>query len=260
MEARERVSAPPEDYYYAKQAGVMFDPIRLSHDDIVRRATEVRTRVDPQVVAQAFLASLTSRRLEVRSALGSYAVLRDLPDHEHHNRRLACPVCGEYDAPQEDEDLNVLNFERFKWGGVRHDQPVYATFDLEWFLDLDPPTPTDADIATFLSVVRAIESVPPDTTAPRLEKALGGLFPSNKAERDVLVGILGLLGVLVDPDHRGYGVVSSYQTHAIFRRITSWTSHTRFAGGGDATASIVRLCVAGSRHWGFESETHGAGS
>ena len=30
---------------------------------------------------------------------------------------------GNTTGPDEDEDLNVLNFERFKWGGVRHEQP-----------------------------------------------------------------------------------------------------------------------------------------
>jgi len=195
---------PPEDLRYARQAGVMFDPIRLSHRDIVRRAIEVRTRIDPQVVAQGFLASLTSRRLEIRSALGSYAVLRHFPLHDHHDPDSPCPVCDEYDTPDEDVDLNVLNFGRYKWGGVRHNQPIYATFDLERFRCLDPPSPTDADVATFLSILRTIESVPSSTTAPRLEQALGGLFPSNKAERDILVNILEYLGVLVDPDHPGY--------------------------------------------------------
>src|SRR5436309_3507884 len=69
----------PEDLLYAKQVGVMFDPIRLSHEDIVRRAIEVRGRIEPQAVADAFLASLSTRRLGLRSALGSYAVLRHLP-------------------------------------------------------------------------------------------------------------------------------------------------------------------------------------
>jgi hypothetical protein len=42
----------PDDLHYAKHAGIMFDPIRLSHVDIVRWATEVRTRIDHHVVAQ----------------------------------------------------------------------------------------------------------------------------------------------------------------------------------------------------------------
>jgi hypothetical protein len=195
---------PPDDLRHAKQAGVVFDPVRFSHGDIVRRAIEVRSRIEPYAVAQAFLASLTTRRLEFRSALGSYAVLRHFPPHEHHDPDSPCPVCDEYDTPDEDVDLNVLNFERFKWGGVRHNQPFYATFDLEQFLSIDPPSPTDADSATFLAILRAIEAVAPGTTAPRLEKALVGLLPSNESEREILVNILGYTGILAVPDHPGH--------------------------------------------------------
>ncbi len=205
----------PDDFRYAKQAGVMFDAIRVSHGDIVRRAIEIRSMFDPEIIGNAFLASLSERRLELRSALGSYAVLRHFPPHEHHARRSGCPVCGAYNAPDEDEDLNALNFERFKWGGVRHADPLYATFDLERFRSLDPPTPTEADVDIFRNILRAIESVPPATTAPKLEKALGGLVPSNKAERDILVGILGYAGVLTIPEHGGFldGFVRSDERH-----------------------------------------------
>ena len=182
----------------------MFDPIRLSHQDIVQRAIKIRSKFDPDIIAIAFLASLSTRRLELRSALGSYAVLRHFPHHEHHKQRKSCPVCGAYNAPDEDEDLNVLNFERFKWGGVRHEDPLYATFDLELFRILDPPTPTEADLEIFRNILRAIEAVPPNITAPRLEKVLGGLVPSNKAERDILVNILGYTGVLTVPEHGGF--------------------------------------------------------
>lgn len=193
-----------DDLLHAKGAGVMFDPVRLSHEEIVRRAIDVRARVDPEVVAAAFLASLSTRRLELRSALGSYAILRQFPDHDHHDHSLLCQVCGEYDRAGEDEDLNVLNFERYKWGGVRHEQPTYAAFDLERFLESDLPEPKDSDLAILRDLLRAIESAPPETTAPLLQARLGGIFPSNKAERDILVNILGYLGILRTPGHPGF--------------------------------------------------------
>jgi hypothetical protein len=199
----ERITSP-DDLRYAKLASVMFDPLRLSHGDIVQRAIEIRSRSDSQVIANAFLASLSTRRLDIRSALGSYAVLQHLPPHEHNEQRSACSVCGEYNSPQEDLDLSILNFERFKWGGVRHEHPNYAMFDLERFEILDPPSPTEADLTIFLRIVRTIESVPPETTAPQLEKFLRHLLPSNKAERDILVNILGYTGVLTIPEHAGF--------------------------------------------------------
>ena len=45
-----------------------------------------------------------------------------------------------------------------------------ATFDLERFLSLDPPPPTADDVAIFRRILREIESVPPETTAARLER------------------------------------------------------------------------------------------
>lgn len=195
---------PADDFHHAKRAGVMFDPVRLSHQEIVRRAIEVRARVDLESIADAFLASLSTRRLDLRSALGSYAVLRHFPDHDHHYQSPQCQVCGEYDRTGEDEDLNVLNFERFKWGGVRHEQPSYAAFDLERFLEADGTGPKDADLAILREILRTIEDVPADTTGPKLQARLGGIFPSNKSERDILVNILGYCGILRTPGHPGF--------------------------------------------------------
>src|SRR4051794_23462220 len=50
----ERVT-PPDDLLYARRAGVMFDPIRLSHDQIARRSVEAAAGVDSGAIADAFL-------------------------------------------------------------------------------------------------------------------------------------------------------------------------------------------------------------
>ena len=64
-------ASPPDDFEYAKRAGVMFDPVRLSHDDVMNRALAAFRGVDHRAVADAFVSSLSSRRLDLRSALGS---------------------------------------------------------------------------------------------------------------------------------------------------------------------------------------------
>src|SRR5262245_41199581 len=71
----------PADYAYAVAAGAMFDPVVLDHDAVVRWAIRVRKRVDPRRAAAAFVAGLGARRLDWRSALGSYAAARHLPRH-----------------------------------------------------------------------------------------------------------------------------------------------------------------------------------
>ena len=196
-------STPPEDFDYAKRAGVMFDPLRVSHSDLVKRAIKVVRRVKRQTVADAFIVSLSSRRLELRSALGSFAVLQHFPEHIAPRQREDCPVCGEYNHGAE-QDLNVLNFERFKWGGVRHEQPLYASMDLELFQKLPHFTSTAADVAVFKNVLKAIEAAPAKTSSASLEKHLAKTFKSSKAEREIVISILGYCGILATVAHPGY--------------------------------------------------------
>ncbi|HEX5082077.1 MAG TPA: hypothetical protein VFY40_08525 [Blastocatellia bacterium] len=194
----------PDDFEYGKRVGVMFDDIRLSHADIVSRAISAVRGVDRRAVANAFVASLSSRRLELRSALGSFAVLQHFPRHTVPRQSGSCPVCGVYNREADLEDLNILNFERFKWGGVRHDDPLYASLDLQLFQKLPHINPTAGDVAIFKNLLQTIEAAPVKTTSATLEKHLAKVFKSNKAERDTVVGILGLCGLLGVPAHPGY--------------------------------------------------------
>ena len=108
------------DFAYARQAGYMFDPVTVTHDDIVARLLTIRRRVTLEQVADAFLASLSTRRLELRSALGSFSFGAHFPDHRlvEHARgrmpsgRLQCRLCGRYGhSAAEQNDLNFLSFE-----------------------------------------------------------------------------------------------------------------------------------------------------
>lgn len=194
----------PADFEYAKRAGLMFDEVQLSHGEIVERSLAAARGVARQAVANAFVVSLASRRLEYRSALGSFAVLKRFPRHAPPPLRKTCRVCGIFGPLAHPEDLNVLNFERYKWGGVRHAAPLYASLDLQLFQKLPHVIPTAADISVLNGVLNAIEAAPEGTSSAVLEKRLATVIKSNKSERDVLVGILGLCGVLATAAHPGY--------------------------------------------------------
>jgi hypothetical protein len=195
-------STSPDDYAYAKSAGVMFEPRMISHDDAVSQARDAAAKIAPEKVASAFLASLSTRRLELRSALGSYAIARNLKTHAAP-RSGACGVCGEHDSPQS-KDLSVLNFERLKWGGVRHASPVYMALDLELFAKTSTITATKEDVEIFGSILKAADSLSGTARARDLEKAISGIVKSNKAEREALLQILGYASVFETTDHPGY--------------------------------------------------------
>lgn len=202
--------APPhlpvgDDLARAVCSGLMFErPVLRDHEgwvDAARRAAAALTLED---VAQAFIGSLTSRRLDLRSALGSYAVARHLPEHAFvpGNPIYLCGVCGVHRDP-EAVDVNERNFERFKWGGVQHDDLCYVAFDLEQFARAPKPPVDQAAVTLGRQLFVALaDAGPRDTaasTAPRLQMVKG-----NAAERRVLLEILGVCGVLATSEHPGY--------------------------------------------------------
>jgi hypothetical protein len=192
-----------EDFAYAKSKRLMFDPVLLNHSDAVVRLSSLVKQLTKRQVADAFLASLSTRRLDWRSPLGSYAVFQQMPLHDTGASENQCESCGFYlnDAKH---DFNVLSFERQKWGGVRHDHVEYAILDLELFLEADSPKPTQQDFQIFQEVIDSISTAPASATSSTLHSHFAGTLKSNKAERDTIVAILGFCGILGTPEHRGY--------------------------------------------------------
>ena len=95
-------------------------------------------------------------------------------------------------------DLNVLNFERIKWGGVRHSDLIYVMFDLERFLEEEISQPTRDDIEIFKNILVAAKSCEKDDYPSILRDKLKDIpnFKSNKDERSVILEILACIGVL----------------------------------------------------------------
>jgi hypothetical protein len=210
------VAPDAADYDYAKQKNYMFDPVKLTHDQIVQRLLRIRVRVSLQEVSEAFVASLSTRRLELRSALGSFAYAANFPDHQIASSpsRIAptgniyCKICGAYDEGShgslDPEDLSLLNFERFKWGGVRHGDPLYAAFDLELFAQAERLQPTPEDYQILNSIIETAQRLALGCKPGDLCKAISKLLPSNDPERRTLVQILALCGVLAPTGRPGF--------------------------------------------------------
>lgn len=197
----------PELMRVAVDAGVMIRAPRTEdHDGWVAAARAAVAASSAAEVGEAFLASLTSRRLDLRSALGSYAIARFLPEHSIELRQgdYTCQLCGLWDSVGDPpEDMSILNFERFKWGGVRTDQIEYVAFDLEQFARAPRLPPTGADLDLGRQLIDQLRQLPDGTTAARAVTHLK-MLKGNKSERDNLIGILGVCGILGTAHHPGY--------------------------------------------------------
>lgn len=203
-----RQEPAPEDFEQAKREGYLFDqtPVR-THDETLRDILCVLDKISPADVANAFAYSLSTRELQYRSALGSYYYALAIPDHSHKESET-CYLCnwrqlsGTDQPEQETSGYNVFNFERYKWGGVRHTSPEYALFDLEQFLLLPKVTPAAEDWSILKSILHAMEELPANKKAGayRVLITKKKLLKSNQSEVEVLLDILGICGILSSPD------------------------------------------------------------
>lgn len=200
---REKIISP-ENFAFAQNAGVMFQSTNLSHDDIVDWLNSSLKAVTLENITNAFLVSLRTRQLEFRSALGSFAIAKNFPDHVYQDGRYCCSVCGTLKAPTQPYDLSVFNFERYKWGGVRHERPEYIAFDLEQFARLEKLEPIEQDFDVMRQIIQVVYQCQPTDRPRDLERKLAPIFKSNKAEREILIQILAYCGILQPSKRLGY--------------------------------------------------------
>ena len=179
----------PADFEYAKSKGLMFDPISIDKKTLLVRLTELVNKISREDIANAFLCSLTTKQFEIRSAIGSYAnALRIINGEKIESWNFP----KEYD----NEDLNVLNFERIKFGGVRHSQALYNYFDLNLFSQLDIGKPKQDDFDIFSQILKTIEDSSPDDYPSKLRDRLKDVYKSSKNERSNLLEILACCKIL----------------------------------------------------------------
>lgn len=203
-----RKAPSAEAYEQAKSEGYMFDPAPIrTHDETLRDLRYVLGEISPEDVANAFLYSLSTRQLQYRSALGSYYYALAIPNHSH-NALASCGLCSwmpinDVDSPEKElSGWNIFNFERYKWGGVRHTNPEYALFDLKQFLLLPKAVPAEKDWLILKSILHAMEELQPNQKAGAYREQITKkkLLKSNKDEAEVLLNILGICGVLSSED------------------------------------------------------------
>ena len=210
----------PEDLEYAISQGVMF-PVRcMGHDEVQERLFELRAQISPLEVGSAFVATLSSSNIAFRSALGSYSVFLRMPLHRYSpsGRGGSCDICGLYES-SEQQDLNVLSFERWKWGGTRHADPFYGAFDLERFTCEHVAPPTEEDRTALNAILDCVESMPAGAKLSDLLAAIKPIVPGNTSLRRKVISILGFAGVLRIPGYTGF---FSEFTPAVDRKETPW--------------------------------------
>ncbi len=208
----------PKDFEYAKEKGLMFEPFSICHDECIEQIVKLSKAISKEKIARAFLSSLSTRRLDWRSSIASFYLATITPLHSYKpvvsgqsyedgevvSVSYTCEVCRnmkygvEGREEYENEDLNVLNFERIKWGGVRHGYILYTYFDLREFEKETIPEPSKEDIAIFKEILKIANSCGKDVYPSVLRNKLKNIanFKSNKNEISVILELLACIEIL----------------------------------------------------------------
>jgi len=206
-----------QDFEYAKSKGLMFDNITISHDQCISEILKIREKIPVEKPSKAFLSSLTTKQLDWRSGIASYFIAQNIKEHKYSrvvsghgfdaNGKPAhfsytCGICKNLkhgivgNEKYINEDINVLNFERIKWGGVRHGDILYVLIDLR-ILDQENITePTNNDIAIFNKILEIIESSQLNDFPGKLRQRLSDGINTTKNETTALMEILACIEVL----------------------------------------------------------------
>jgi len=187
---------PEKDLEYGKSAGLLQESFELDHRSMISRIVKARGTVERRAVAAAFASSFFTRRMDMRSALGSYAHSLHLAAHRFDPPKGAenCRLC---DFPRKEKvPVNHYTFRRIMWAGnVYQGNLGYVLCDLEAFGNSNSVC-GKAEKMLLDKMFSSIRRLPNEAGLSDLDKSISGLFPGNKHERRVVLEILGYCGII----------------------------------------------------------------
>jgi hypothetical protein len=204
-------STSKEDFEYARAAGLVFDPITITHDASVQWARDEFKRASKADIAASFLSGVGAHLAYARAALSAHAVLTHFPDHHFKaTQGMHCAICAQPDTSK--IDLTFIN--KCRWNGaVIGREPVILAFYLQQqhAVVIDPPTPSDRE--AFCAILDLISASPPEETPrsllKKVKKIPGLKFPAEEAR--YLLDTLGYAGILQTSEHQGF--IYTYTGH-----------------------------------------------
>jgi hypothetical protein len=199
-----------EDFAHAKRTGLMFDPISMSHDDILSWAFKEFSKCDRSSVADSFLLGIELNEAFLRAAISAYAVMTNFPKHVFTRRtaqHFNCDVCGiaQYDGSVK-LDLSFLNKCRWTGAILPNRMPDYLAFYLQQHNESQLDQPSELGVNRFCEILDLISLSSADETPSTLHKKIRkmpGLKMSVEQARG-FVETLGYCGILHSSEHRGF--------------------------------------------------------
>jgi hypothetical protein len=193
-----------EEFALLKTAGLAFDPIKLTHDELVKWALREFASCNKKSVADSYLIGVGRNQSNLRAPLAAYSVMTHFPIHRYQTiTDRYCSTCAELQNPE--IDLTFVN--RCRWSGsLIGREPSRLAFYLQQHNADEIDKPSEADIRKFCDVLDVIGACPQEekpTTLYKKIRKIPGIKMSDEEGRHFL-DTLGYAGILQTPEHQGF--------------------------------------------------------
>ena len=195
---------PEDDFRYARDKGLMFDPLKQTHEEALSIAFNEFSKCTKKETTDLFLASLSAFRLDWRAGFSAYVYIRTCPKHAfegHYN----CTVCSS--VKEEVVDFSFINQLRFSIGGFVGEGSLYQiAFMLKQHNYLQSVLPSTKDFDIFKSIIGILKNANENDSPRIIQKEIRNIkgFKSNEEQRRSLLETLGFCSILETEKHKGF--------------------------------------------------------
>lgn len=195
MDDQKKHSVSAEELAYARKMGAVVEDRPITLDQAFEVLERVFEAVSLEDAAQAFLYSLSSRDVDYRYILASFAYARSWFSFDR----------GRTQEVPEKLTGTFFNWVKHRGGGIwgTSGKPI---FYLEQFVSMERRAASDADLEALRSILQRADSMEDEASGTALATAIrtSKLLPCNQAEAVGIVETLGICGVLEAPGHPGF--------------------------------------------------------
>jgi len=201
-------STSAEEFAYAKQAGLLFDPLLQSHEEALSQAFQEVANAAKEHVTSLFLASFSSNRLDWRAGLSAYAMMQCFPAHDFVpvslENHYTCGICCS--QPSEKVRRSSYSRVRFNLGSLVAYDIYELAFNLQQHNLLQVCEPTEEDLRIFSDILTILSEADDAATPTKVQKLLRPVkgFKSTEEQRRAVMTTLGYCSVLETEKHKGF--------------------------------------------------------
>ncbi|MCH5535098.1 hypothetical protein L6227_21655 [Pseudomonas syringae pv. syringae] len=186
-----------------RESNVIIPSKDMSHDELIKALRNEMALVEKKDIVESFLIGLERGEPQKRAALSAYAIMLNFPDHllsSHDDVR--CDICGAF--KQQEIDFTFCNIVRHLSGVVISGLPDQMYFFLrESHKEHSEKPESVSSLEKLLNIIRSSDS---EDTPIILEKKIRNALTvkMSKEESRGLLDLLGHIGVLESPEHKGF--------------------------------------------------------